>query len=176
MHCNGSGSRTLALPDKASAYSLQRSEWVPLEGAQFRFSAIDGQSQSFLIGLKSEIELILKTPVEQLLHVDALPERPENTVHLDDIHFDVPIMKVDAWVEEGWSEEMATDLVFKPSVMEEQATESEENSDNEPFDRGNRRQGRRRRGRKPDGDSKRPRQPASDFDISEMNIVFRKRD
>lgn len=176
LHCNGSGSRTLALPDKASAYSLQRSEWVPLEGAQFRFSAIDGQSQSFLIGLKSEIELILKTPVEQLLHVDALPERPENTVHLDDIHFDVPIMKVDAWVEEGWSEEMATDLVFKPSVMEEQATESEENSDNEPFDRGNRRQGRRRRGRKPDGDSKRPRQPASDFDISEMNIVFRKRD
>lgn len=176
LHCNGSGSRTLALPDKAAAYNLQREEWATIEGAQFRFAAIDGQTQSFLIGLKSEIEAILKVPSEDLLKVDELPERPENTVHPDDIHFDVAIMKVDDWVEEGWTEEMATDLVFRPSVMEEQATEAEESTDASADERRERHRGRRRRGRRPDGSSDRKPAATSDFDISEMNVVFRKRD
>lgn len=174
VHCQGAGSRTLALPDKAVAYSLQKQDWVAIEGAQLRFSAQDGQTQAYLVGLRSEIEAILNTPTDQLLKMDAIPERPENTLRLEDVHFDVPIMKVDAWVEEGWSEEMAGDLMFKPSQMEENMLDPESTEEANNSGRRDRRRGRRR-GKSRNGDRK-SGGGASDFDITEMSVVFRKRE
>lgn len=170
LHASGAGTRSITLPEKLSAYNLQRKEWNGTEGGQLKLNVSDGQTQTFLVGSKSEVEEILATPVADLLRVEEIPDRTENTLHLDELHFDVPIMKVDTWVEEGWSEEMATDLVFKPSEMEE-AIAVEETAEEATYERRAQHQGRRR-GRR----NGRKRNEQSDFDVAEMNIVFRKRE
>ncbi len=167
LHARGAGNRIVALPEKQSAYNLQRREWTTTEGGQIKLSVSDGQTQTFLVGSKSEIEAILNAHTDDLLRIEEIPDRAENTLYYDDMHFDVPIMKVDTWVEEGWSEEMATDLVFKPSELEETIAVEEEAIHERRAQHQGRRRGRRN-GRK------RPEQ--SDFDIAEMNIVFRKRE
>lgn len=176
IHCNGAGSRTLTLPDKAAAYNLNRNEWVPVEGSQLRFSANDGSTHTFLIGLRSEIESILQTPSDALLRMTQIPERPENTINLDDVHFDVPIMRLDAWVEDRSLEEGSDESILKPLLfeMEDGALSTEEEPEQADDRRDGRKRRRRRRGRGRGGDD--VKAGGSDFDVTEMNVVFRKRE
>ncbi|MFX8653100.1 hypothetical protein ABTM19_20455, partial [Acinetobacter baumannii] len=84
-----------------------------------------------------------------LSHIDTAGVREENTVHWEDVQFDVQIMKLDEWVEESWGEEMEGDLLIKPSLLEIDVEPTSEESDaEEPRSRGrrrNRRGGRDRR-------------------------------
>ncbi len=176
VHCRGAGSRTITLPDKYVAYNIQRHEWATVEGTQLRFATTDGGSHTFLVGVRSEIEAILNSPQDQLLKMDVLPERPANTRDMDDVNFDIPIMKLDALIEETWSDEHADDLVFKPSMMEFEATQFDSKEDG--GDRGrsssNRQRGRRRQGK---GNNNRNNGgEKSDFDVAGMSVMFRKRD
>lgn len=180
VHCRGTGNRTIALPDKFRAYNLQTGEWMPGDGTQVRFQATDGSTHTFLVGLQTEIEALLKRDPSDILRVETVPDRPENTLRLDELMFDVPMMKLDDWVEESWSEEIADDLIFRPSQLDELESfdtgEPSEGSSSPRNQDGGRRRGRRRRRR--EGGNERPERgsTSSDFDISEMNVVFRKRE
>lgn len=173
VHCRGAGPRTLAVPDKASVYNLQRSEWCATEASQHKFVATDGSTHLFLVGIKSEIEAILSTAPDSLLKIEELPEKPENTINLDEIHFDVPIMRMDSWVEDSWNEELADVLVVKPSSINVDYQLADEDGSGSSSDRRNdRRHQRRRKNRRPN-ESKGG--TSRDFDVKEMNVVFRKR-
>lgn len=178
VHCKGAGTRTLLLPDKWQAYSLQTHTWMQQESSQVKFQATDGSTHNFLVGLKSEIESIIERNEEELLAIAEIPERPSNTIDLDEIQFDVTVMRLDEWVEDSWSEEMSEDLLLRPSQVDENYETAEVTSSNGE----GRRRGRRRRqrggSRNGDGRMNDSRKGASsnDFDVMEMNVVFRKRD
>lgn len=174
IHCSGAGPRTITLPDKWSAYNLLNSEWVGEDTTHVRFNATDGSTHVFLVGMKSEIESLLSIDPAAWLKLDELPQRADDTVHLESILLDVPIMKLDEWIEESWTEESVDDLLLKPSMLEIEA-------EAEPFEeRGRRRGPRRRKGREDRGGTEetasRRREGSDAFDDLGMNVVFRKRE
>lgn len=169
IHCTGAGSRVITLPDKWTAYDLVQGAWAHVEGHGLRFTAMDGSSHSFLIGMKSDIESLLAQGGELSFTEEEMLERRDNTTHWDQMSFDVAIMKLDEWVEESWSDEMADDLLLRPSLIEdveESAPDAEEVSISS---------GRRRRKRR---DTRRERQPRGDHENPETGIsfLFRKRE
>lgn len=176
IHCSGSGVRTIALPNKWSAYNLTTQEWAAQESIHLKFNGNDGSTHLFLVGSHAEIEALLETSPEDLLRVSEIPPRAENTLHLDSILFDVPIMKLGEWVEESWSETMADDLLIKPSMLELESPEESESAASAP--RGRRRRGGRRRGGSEETSDIRKEgidRIPSVADL-EMNVVFRKRE
>lgn len=177
VHCRGAGMRTIALPDRFVAYSVQGREYLPSEGTQIRFSATDGSTHTFLVGLKSDVEAILNHPEDTLLVMEEQVERPENTLQMDEIMFDVQIMKLDDWVPAG--DELRDDLLFRAAQLEEleQFDSNDASSGNRITNSSGtgRQRGRRRRDR--DQQPTRSKRTSSkDFDIAEMNVVFRKRE
>lgn len=173
LHCKGAGVRTLTLPDKWQAYNLVTEDWMPTEGNYVRFQATDGSTHSFLVGVKSEIEALLKRPEKDVLSGFDVLERPSNTLRLDEIHFDVPIMKLDEWVEDSWNEEMSDDLILRPSQIELESFDTRGSDDASTSRSDSRRRGRRRQR---DRGGKNNQSGSKDFDVMEMNVVFRKRD
>jgi len=170
VHCKETGPRTLALPDKWSAYNVIDQEWMSTEGNSLRFQALDGSTHCFLVGTRADIEGILARDPDELLKLSGPVQREDNTLHWDMMRFDVPIMKLDEWVEESWSEELADDLLLKPSMLEV-SEESEEPSEEVQRSRGRRR--RRRRSVSENGNEGRPDR---DSDPKALNVMFRKRD
>lgn len=176
IHSTGTGMRAITLPDKWAAYSITTGQWTPVENNTIRFVAMEGTTHVFLVGHKTEIEAILQShPVIELTD-EEIKERSDDTVHWDAIQFDVPIMKLDEWVEETWSETLAEDLLLKPSLIEtEQESEAEES--NGEGERSGSRGRRRRRRRKYSGQARDDRDSgpkASDSDG--IGVLFRKRE
>jgi hypothetical protein len=170
VHCTGTGPRTIALPDKWSAYSLVTGEWVSTDASSLTFHALEGSTHSFLVGNRSEIEALIAVDPTEVLRVDEVAPRAENTLHWDAINFDVAIMKLDQWVEESWGEDLADDLLLKPSLIEPTSVEDTD-EDDEQMQRS--RGKRRRRRRRPDGGSPSDRGRGDELT---MNVLFRKRE
>ena len=177
IHCSGSGQRTITLPNKFSAYNLLSNEWASVDSTHLRFNAIDGSTHVFLVGPKEDLEHLLDSDPSKVLTMDELPKREANI--RDDIsNFDVPIMKLDEWMEGGDGDEVADEWFLKPQhIVEEPETEDE----------GTEKVGRRRRKRRGRNDrggseeSANPRrepsgQPDPMLADLGMNVMFRKRE
>jgi hypothetical protein len=178
IHCAGGGPRTLTLPDKWSAYDLLGGDWAMVDATHLTFSANDGSTTTFLVGPRSEIEALLSLDPQTLLTIDEIDPRVENTLKLDTLNFDVPIMKLDEWMEESWSEELAEDLLIKPSMLEIEQPDEDEVVPARSGSSRRRRGGRRRGGEEPDASRREgaDRSNANEpFDDLGMNVVFRKR-
>ncbi|HXH59858.1 MAG TPA: hypothetical protein VNI20_00720 [Fimbriimonadaceae bacterium] len=179
IHCQGAGQRTITLPNNWSAYDPVTAEWIDIEGNSLRFTAIDGSTYVFYIGLRAEIEELLNADTDKLLTVESIEPRDENTVHWDSVQFDVQIMKLDEWVEENWSEQHADDLLLKPSMLDVDQEEEEEPP--QPKSRGRRGgRGRRqhgRKGRRGSEETATARKEGADrtFDEAGIGVLFRKR-
>lgn len=174
VHCQGSGIRTVTLPDKWTAYHVTDGEWAAVEGNSIRFHALDGSTHTFIVGLRSDVEAILAADPETPITVSGDLQRTENTLHWDMVKFDVPIMKLDEWVEETWSDEHADDFLLKPSQLEIDHEESFD--EDEPRSRGRRRRRRREGGRE---ESTYGRREGADREASGpdvINVMFRKRE
>lgn len=192
VHCSGAGSRTIALPDRWSAYSLNHGQWAVTDATHLRFNANDGSTHVFLVGIQSEIEAMLSRDPEELLHMAQLPERPENTLALDALNFDVQIMKLDEALEDTWADDVAEDLLLRPSQLEIEQEPAESGAD-DPGRRKRRRRGGRSRSERADepkdappavpaqktkrrGRSEAPKPDGAGFDDLGMNVLFRKRE
>lgn len=174
VHCTGTGPRTITLPAKWSAYSLTNREWVSTDATSLRFTATDGSTHAFLVGVRDDLEHLLNLDPTAMLKIDKLPERDANTVDADSFSFDVPIMKLDEWMEGQEGDDIADDLLFKTRLLEDLPAVPEE--EDEPLRSGRRRKRRRRggseetAGRRRDGES-----VQVDADLG-MSVVFRRRD
>jgi hypothetical protein len=101
-------------------------------------------------------------------------ERPTDNTARADSSFDVPIMRLDEWMEGAEGEEnIAEDLLFKPRLIEEEVAATVE----EPNRVGRRR--RRGRGRGGSEETANPRREGTSVivdDESGLGVMFRKRD
>jgi hypothetical protein len=154
----------MALPEKFVAYAVESKEWISTDGGGLRFQGLDGSTHTFLVGTRTEVESLIDADPEKTMRMEALPPEQENTLHWEDMRFDVPIMKLDEWVEESWTEDMADDLLIKPSMLEI----VEETSEPETMQRSR----GRRRNRRNMVDRKAPTAP----DDGSVNVMFRKRE
>lgn len=175
VHCTGAGSRTVTLPNKWAAYDLVEQDWASSDSSSLRFQATDGSTHLFLTGSKVDLDQILNAPPDKMLRMEELPPKPDNTVRFDAVSFDVPIMKLDEWIEVGEQDEGSDEFLFRPKFFEEPEAEQESN--------GNGR--RRRRGRDRNRDREGTEETANvrvdgeqtsfDEQDMEMNVVFRRR-
>lgn len=122
IHCSHTGQRTLTLPYKGCLYDLLSSKWVVIDSNSFKFHAIEGSTHLFLYGTKVEIESILSASSEELLKIEKIPSRPENTIRLDTVHFDVPVMKLGHWIEEEELDLSSQEYLLKSASTEKKAT------------------------------------------------------
>ncbi len=177
VHTSRSGNRTIALPEKNSAYDLVSGVWVANESPNIRYSAVEGTTQTFLVGSRLELDHILNLKEADVLKITELPERNAN-VRLDASGFDVPIMSLGDWMGGNESEEVSDEWFLRPTpVLEEntgQATESSERVG----------QRRRRGSRDRDRDGNRDRgprpsvEPFADKPLSsgdDLAVMFRKK-
>lgn len=169
IHCRGAGQRTLPLPNKWCAYDLIDQRWEQTDTNSIRFTAVDGATHTFLVGTQEEIEQILAADPVDLLKMAELPPKPEDTVRFDVATFDIPIMRLDEWMEGGDDDEMADDFLFKPRLIEEPEEEAEESVV------GRRRRRRKRRGGGEEGAAAH-KENVTSFDDLGMNVMFRKRE
>lgn len=171
VHCTGTGPRTIALPNKWAVYDMLHQDWVATDSTSLRFSAVDGTTHVFLVGLKSELEAILSSDPAELLRMEELPPKPDDTVRFDSVSFDVPIMKLGEFMEGGTDEDISEDFLLRPVVVEDSETELETTTT------GRRRRRRRRRG----GSDRAPSENGNgstalvDPDM-EVHVMFRKRE
>ncbi len=148
VHCKGTGQRAVTLPDKWIAYDLAAKEYVQPEVNSLKFVAIDGSSHTFIVGTPGDVQALVNADVRDFGEIKDPIVRDENTLHWDRVRFEVPIMKLDEWVEESWSDSLADDLLLKPSMLEidlGNGDGTEETSDSSNVT--GRRRRRRRRGR-----------------------------
>lgn len=171
VHCTGTGPRTITLPAKWSAYSLTTKEWVSTDATSLRFNAVDGSTHVFLVGVRDDLEHLLNLDPASMLKIERLPERESNTVAADAFSFDVPIMKLDEWMEGQEGDDIADDLLFKARLLEDIVE-----TDEEPLRSGRRRK-RRRRGGSEESASRRLDGEAVQVDSDlGMSVVFRRRE
>lgn len=173
VHCTGAGPRAITLPGKWSAFNLITREWVSVDSTSLRFQATDGSTHVFLVGVKEELEHILETDPAALLRMEVLPDKHLDTIRFDASTFDVPIMRLDEWMDEsGDSEDITDDLLFKTRLLED----IEPDPEPEKVGRRRRRGGRGGRGGSEETSNRR-RDGESTFDPEVgMNIVFRKKE
>lgn len=180
IHCKNAGPRTITLPSKFSAYNLPQQQWAVNEATNVRFHANEGSTHVFVVGIKEELEHMLKSDPSGLLRMEQLPPRAENTVRFDAVSFDVPIMKLGEWIEGSDDEENVEDWLLRPPVLEDEVSEETE------MVRSNGRRRRRRRGDRPDravadrpmtGEGETRREGADmQFDDLDLSVRFRRRD
>jgi len=177
IHCSGAGPRAITLPNKFSAFNLLTNDWAAVDSTNLRFTAIDGSTHVFLVGPREDLEHLLDADPKNVLKIDQLPVREAN-VRGDISTFDVPIMKLDEWMEGGDGDEVADEWFLRPQhIIDEPETEDE----------GTEKIGRRRRkrrGRNDRGGSEETagprREPSGQADpiLGDlgMNVMFRKRE
>lgn len=178
VHCSGAGPRAITLPNGTEAYDLLAGHWVSGETNHIRFAGQDGSTHIFLAGPRLEIEHLLATDSTGLLHMEELPERAENTVRFDAVGFDIPIMRLNEWIEGGVSDEVAEDWLLRAPVLDEAVSPP---PDEEPDLSSGRRRRRRRRPSDRGGseETSSPRREQTDvqaFGDLEINVRFRKRE
>jgi hypothetical protein len=172
VHCTQAGPRTITLPGRWSSFSLTSGEWISHDSTSLRFNATDGSTHVFLVGVREEVEAILDADPNVWLRMEDLPERHVDTIRFDASNFDVPIMRLDEWMEGSEGDELVDDLLFKPRLLDEAMSVPDE-----PERVGR----RRRRGRRGRGGSEETATRRTDgesvFDEEAgMGIVFRKRE
>lgn len=177
VHCAGTGPRAIALPNKWVAYNLLTKQWVQTDSTNLRFTANDGTTHVFLVGSQEEVEQLLTLDHDDLLTMASLPPRQDNTLGTDANAFDIPIMKLNEWMEGGDADEVADEWFLRPhQIVEEPAKET-----GTEVERPGR---RRRRNRRQSGDRKATQEEVkttgefsgSFEDDLGINVVFRKRD
>ena len=176
VHCREAGPRAITLPSKWSAYNLLGKQWAAEETTHLRFNANAGSTHVFLVGLHGELEQLLATDPGTVLHMEGLPERSENTVRFDAVSFDVPIMRLNEWIEGGVTDEVAEELLFRPKFGDEEEPQAESEDTSMP---GSRRRKRRRGGRGGSEETASARREGVDrqaFGDLEINVMFRKRE
>jgi hypothetical protein len=112
------------------------------------------------------------------LSEDEVLAHQDNTVQWDSISLDVPIMKLDEWVEENWDSDMADDLLLRPSMIEE-VDEEEAEPERDATQSSSRSTSSRRRGKgkgKSGKGGKRDPGQAAQESVQTLNFLFRKRD
>jgi hypothetical protein len=182
VHCTGTGQRVITLPGKCCAFNLLRYQWAAIDSTHLRFNGQDGTTHIFLVGSKSEIEALLSQDLSELLYMKRIPPRPENTIQLDAVHFDVPIMKLDQWIEEEASETAPEDLIFKPSMLDIDLPETQSPSPSRKRTRktqGGQHHAKKSQKSTKENGSETPQEikrQDSSFDVYGVNIVFRKRE
>jgi len=171
IHCTGAGQRTITLPQKWSAYDLAEQAWVSTDSTSLRFHGTDGSTHCFMVGVREELEHILSRDPADLLHMETVQRTADNTVRYD-ASFDVPIMRLDEWMEGNEGEEsVGEDLLFKPRLIEDEVTAVEE----EPNRVGRRRRrGRGRGGSEETASARREGVDMIDADL-DLGVMFRKR-
>ncbi len=177
IHCANPGPRTITLPDKWAAYDVAGQEWAAMDATHLRFNALNGSTNCFMVGAKGDLEAALGRDMDDLATVTELPSRPENTVRIEDLSFDVPIMKLGEWMEETWTDEMADDLLLKPSQFEIEAPEGLADLD-KPGDSktSGRRRRRRRNGKERNSGPEIAGERFGDPAAASVNVMFRKRE
>ncbi|MES1227842.1 MAG: hypothetical protein ABUL72_04170, partial [Armatimonadota bacterium] len=174
VHCREAGARAITLPSKWSAYNMLTKQWEAEDTTHLRFTANAGSTHVFLVGIHSELEHLLSLDPETLLRMEGLPEQSENTVRLDLVSFDVPIMRLNEWIEGGVTDDVAEELLFRPKFGDEEVAEPEETAST-----GSRRRRRRGRGRGGSEETASARREGADreaYGELEINVMFRKRD
>ncbi|MBS1717943.1 MAG: hypothetical protein JSS72_09465 [Armatimonadetes bacterium] len=176
VHCKKAGARAIALPNKFSAYNLVSGQWQPLDGTSLKFTAIEGSTHSFLVGIKEEIEQLLELDPETLLKMAVLPPREEESHREDIANFDVPIMRLGEYMEDSSDEESPDDWFLNPKMIDLPPLPPQV----EQTETSRRRRPRRRGDRGGSEESTYARKDAEapvfeDEDLS-MSVVFRKRD
>ncbi len=172
VHCGNAGPRTIALPSKWAAYNLLQKGWVQTDSTNLRFQATDGSTHVFLVGTHEEIDSILSADPDELLKIAELPDKLDNTLAGDAASFDIPMMKLNEWMEGGDADEVADEWFLRPQqIVEEAAPEPE------PEERPGRRRRRRRRGDRGGSEETANIRPeyGGDDDLG-ISVVFRKRD
>lgn len=172
IHCQGTGPRTLMLPDTWAAYHVDMQEYIPVENAGIKFKAVDGSTHTFLVGPLGDIQAILNSDPSELLKVTKPIVREENTLQLDRVAFDVAIMKLDEWVEETWSEDHADDLLLRPSMVDSVDDSVVEDLDDSGSGDDDRTSGRRRKRRRR---SPERQKGGETFGQTGVSVLFRKR-
>ncbi len=175
MHCKDAGARAITLPSKWSAYNLLTKQWATEDTTHLRFTATAGSTHVFLVGIHSDIEQLLSIDPSTVLHMESMPERTENTVRFDTVSFDVPIMRLNEWIEGGVTDEVAEELLFRPTFAEEE----EPSLEPEEATTGSRRRRRRRGGRGGSEETSMARREGADrqaYGDLEINVMFRKRE
>ena len=177
IHCSGAGPRAITLPNKFSAYNLLTDEWAAVDSTNLRFTATDGSTHVFLVGPKEELMQMLERDPSSVLRMEELPVRDSNV--LGDIsNFDVPIMKLDEWMEGSDGDEVAEDWFLRPQQIIEEPETEEDSADK--IGRRRRRRGRPNRGGSEETAHARREhsgQPvAPEFGDLGMNVMFRKRE
>lgn len=177
IHCSGAGPRTITLPNKFSAFNLLTNDWAAVDSTNLRFTAIDGSTHVFLVGPREDLEALLDSDPKTALTIETLPPREAN-VRGDISTFDVPIMRLDEWMEGSDGDEVADEWFLRPQqIIDEPEAEDE----------GTEKIGRRRRKRRGRGDrggseeSASPRrEPSGQADpiLGDlgMNVMFRRRE
>lgn len=172
VHCTGAGQRTITLPQKWSAFDLTEEVWVSTDSTSLRFHGTDGSTHVFMVGVREELEHILSRDPAEILHIEEIIRTTDDTIRYD-TSFDVPIMRLDEWMEGNEGDEgIGEDLLFKPRLIEEEIASVVE----EP----NRVGRRRRRGRGSRGGSeetsggRREHVDMVDPDL-DLGVMFRKK-
>ncbi len=171
IHCKGAGPRTVTLPNKWAAYNVISDEWATSDATNIRYTAVDGSSHLFLVGPQSELEHIMKLDRSELLKMAEIVKAAEPEVRFDADAFDVPIVKLDEWMEGNIVEEIAEEWLFKPSLLEEPPLEEES-----PKAKSRKRRRSRTSGSEAASDRPKEQKGEDGFDDFGMNVVFRKRD
>lgn len=172
VHCANAGPRTIALPSKWAAYNLLQKGWVQTDSTNLRFQATDGSTHVFLVGTHEEIDAILSTDPAELLTMAELPDKLDNTLAGDAASFDIPMMKLNEWMEGGDADEVADEWFLRPQQIVEESTPQPEQEE-----RTGRRRRRRRRGERGGSEETADIRPefGGDDDLG-ISVVFRKRD
>lgn len=179
VHCTKTEPRSLTLPAKWSAYDLHSGHWMGLDHTTLRFTGIDGTTHTFLVGPKEELQHLLSIDPKTLLKMAELPPKQDNLLREDSLAFDVPIMRLDQWIEGSDQDEIAEDWFLRP----QQILEDEPYGESEKVGRRrSRRRGRRGdRGGSEESANARP-EPSGTVVVNEfdndlgMNVMFRKRE
>jgi hypothetical protein len=179
LHSSGAGVRTITLPDKWSAYNVFAEDWAAIDSTHLRFTVTDGSTHQFLVGPRGELETLLARDPAELLTVEHIPPRLENTIRLDAVNFDVTVMKLDEWIEEGASDDAVDDLLLRPPAVDLDALEEKVTEEVERTSGGSRSRRRRKRGARGGGseESATARKEGADAATEDVtvNVVFRKR-
>lgn len=169
VHCREAGLRAITLPNKYSAYNVTETRWENTETSTLRFHAAEGSTHVFLVGVREEIEAILTLPLDDLLQMDQVPRRTENTIELDKINFEIPIMRLDEWIETGETDANEDFLLFHAGLdMSDLEPEPPRNEETSGSSRGR----RKSRSRSTPKERRSSAVPAT----SEISFVFRKRE
>jgi hypothetical protein len=172
VHCRTGGPKSLHVPEGFSAFDWLEGRWVDVRANTIRFQGIEGATYVFLVGERAKVEQILSAEPDELRELDGPPIRSDNTVRFDAFSFDVPVMKIDEYVEAQPDSESSEDQLLTYAGYYEDG-EVEEDELIVTSQKTERR--RRRSRRRPVTENQFGRMETRESD-SPLNVMFRSRE